>query len=161
MRSPGLFWLVVLILPPIVALTLLPPFGQRMVTLIGVYALMGLGYQLIFGYLGALNLAQGALFGVGAYATALLAPALGGLALPVALVAAACLAAIVGGPLLRLQSHYFALATLALLKRPPRVPPLGAEAATPSRVSASVPLAFCVTAKLLAVPLSTIMLPAC
>jgi len=114
MRSPGLFWLVVLILPPIVALTLLPPFGQRMVTLIGVYALMGLGYQLIFGYLGALNLAQGALFGVGAYATALLVPALGGLALPVALVAAAGLAAIVGGPLLRLQSHYFALATLAL-----------------------------------------------
>lgn len=114
MRALGVFWLVVLVLPPIIALAVLAPFGQRMVTLIGVYALMGLGYQLIFGHLGALNLAQGALFGVGAYATALLAPTLGGLALPVALVAAAGLAAIVGGPLLRLQSHYFALATLAL-----------------------------------------------
>jgi branched-chain amino acid transport system permease protein len=114
MRSLGVFWLVVLVLPPVIALTALAPFGQRMITLIGVYALMGLGYQLIFGHLGALNLAQGALFGAGAYATALLAPALGGLALPVALVGAAGLAAIVGGPLLRLQSHYFALATLAL-----------------------------------------------
>lgn len=114
MRPLGGFWLVVLVLPPIVALTVLAPFGQRMVTLVGVYALMGLGYQLVFGQLGGLNLAQGALFGVGAYATALLAPALGGLALPVAFVAAASLAAVVGGPLLRLQSHYFALATLAL-----------------------------------------------
>jgi branched-chain amino acid transport system permease protein len=114
MRPLGVFWLVVLVLPPLVALTLLAPFGQRMVTLVGIYALMGLGYQLIFGHLGALNLAQGALFGVGAYATALLAPSLGGLALPAALLAAAGLAALVGGPLLRLQSHYFALATLAL-----------------------------------------------
>ena len=114
MRPLGVFWLVVLVLPPVIALAVLAPFGQRMVTLIGVYALMGLGYQLIFGHLGALNLAQGALFGVGAYATALLAPALGWFVLPIAMIAAAGLAALAGGPLLRLQSHYFALATLAL-----------------------------------------------
>jgi branched-chain amino acid transport system permease protein len=108
------FWLVVLLLPPLVALLALPPFGQRMVTLAGIYGLMGLGYQLVFGQLGALNLAQGALFGLGAYAAALAAPALGPFALPVALLAAAIPAALVAGPLLRLQSHYFALATLAL-----------------------------------------------
>ena len=85
-----------------------------MVTLVGIYALMGLGYQLVFGQLGALNLAQGALFGVGAYAAALMAPMLGVLAVPVAILAAALPAAIVAGPILRLQSHYFALATLAL-----------------------------------------------
>ena len=73
--SLGWFWLAALLLPPALALVLLPPFGQRMVTLVGIYALMGLGYQLVFGQLGALNLAQGALFGVGAYATALAAPA--------------------------------------------------------------------------------------
>ena len=67
----GPFWLVVLVLPPIVALLALPPFGQRMVVLVGIYALMGLGYQLVFGQLGALNLAQGALFGLGAYAAVL------------------------------------------------------------------------------------------
>jgi branched-chain amino acid transport system permease protein len=42
------FWLVVLLLPPLVALLALPPFGQRMVILVGIYALMGLGYQLVF-----------------------------------------------------------------------------------------------------------------
>jgi branched-chain amino acid transport system permease protein len=108
------FWLVVLLLPPLVALLALPPFGQRMVILVGIYALMGLGYQLVFGQLGALNLAQGALFGLGAYAAALTAPTLGPFALSVAILAAAIPAALVAGPLLRLQSHYFALATLAL-----------------------------------------------
>ncbi|MFI5000387.1 MAG: ATP-binding cassette domain-containing protein [Reyranellales bacterium] len=108
------FWLVILVLPPLLALTVLPSFGQRMVTLIGIYALLGLGYQLVFGRLGALNLAQGALFGVGAYATALTAPVLSVLAYPVAILAAAVVAAIAAVPTLRLRSHYFALATLAL-----------------------------------------------
>src|SRR6476619_2029254 len=108
------FWLILLVLPPLVALAALPPFGQRMVILVGIYALMGLGYQLVFGQLGALNLAQGALFGVGAYAAALAAPALGPFALIAALLAVAIAAAVVATPLLRLQSHYFALATLAL-----------------------------------------------
>src|SRR5215207_1792227 len=111
---PAPFWLVLLVLPPLVALWVLPPFGQRMVTLAGIYGLMGLGYQLVFGQLGALNLAQGALFGLGAYAAALTAPVLGPFALPAAILAAAIPAALVAGPLLRLQSHYFALATLAL-----------------------------------------------
>ncbi|MHA4875552.1 ABC transporter permease subunit, partial [Enterococcus faecium] len=75
------------------ALTVLPPFGQRMVTLAGIYGLMGLGYQLVFGQLGALNLAQGALFGLGAYAAALTAPVLGPFALIAAIVAAALPAA--------------------------------------------------------------------
>ena len=108
------FWLVLLVLPPLVALATLPPFGQRMVILAGIYGLMGLGYQLVFGQLGALNLAQGALFGLGAYAAALAAPILGPFALPAAILAAAIPAALVAAPLLRLQSHYFALATLAL-----------------------------------------------
>ncbi|WP_421994838.1 ABC transporter permease subunit [Reyranella sp.] len=113
LRLPA-FWLVVLLAPPVLAAIVLPPFGQRMVVLIGIYALMGLGYQLVFGQLGALNLAQGALFGLGAYGAALTAPLLGPLALAVAVLAASVPAALVAVPLLRLQSHYFALATLAL-----------------------------------------------
>lgn len=108
------FWWLVLVLPPVAALLVLPSFGQRMVTLVGIYALLGVGYQLVFGHFGALNLAQGALFGVGAYATALAAPALGPLVFPVAILTAAFVAAVAAIPTLRLQSHYFALATLAL-----------------------------------------------
>ena len=108
------YWIVLLVLPPVLAPFLLPPFGQRLVTLVGVYALMGVGYQRTFGQLGALNLAQGALFGVGAYAVALAAPALGAVAFPVAALVAAFVAAIAVVPILRLQSHYFALATFAL-----------------------------------------------
>jgi branched-chain amino acid transport system permease protein len=108
------YWIALLILPPLLAPFLLPPFGQRLVTLVGIYALMGVGYQRTFGRLGALNLAQGALFGVGAYAVALTAPMLGPLAFVVAMLAAIVAAAISVVPILRLQSHYFALATLAL-----------------------------------------------
>jgi branched-chain amino acid transport system permease protein len=89
-------------------------YGIHLATLVGIYALMGVGYQLVFGQLGALNLAQGALFGVGAYATALLAPFLGVFALPAAVAISGLVAVLAGGPTLRLQSHYFALATLAL-----------------------------------------------
>jgi len=108
------YWIVLLVLPPLIAPFLLPPFGQRLVTLVGIYALMGVGYQRVFGQLGALNLAQGALFGVGAYAVALTAPTLGSFAFGTAVLAAVVVAAIAAVPILRLQSHYFALATLAL-----------------------------------------------
>ena len=108
------YWIVLLILPPLIAPFALPPFGQRLVTLVGLYALMGVGYQWVFGQLGALNLAQGALFGVGAYTVALTAPAVGPMAFPAAMLAAVVVAAVAVVPILRLQSHYFALATLAL-----------------------------------------------
>ena len=107
-------WIVVLVAVPVAALALLPPFGQRLAILVGLYGLLGAGYQLVFGRLGALNLAQGALFGVGAYAAALAAPLVGPLAFVVAVLAAAVVAALAAAPILRLQSHYFALATLAL-----------------------------------------------
>src|SRR5580698_7223553 len=106
-------WYVLLVLPPLIALVL-PLFGQRLVTLIGLYALLGLGYQLVFGQLRAFNLAQGALFGVGAYAAALSAPYVGGQAFLASILAAMVVAALAAAPILRLQSHYFALATLAL-----------------------------------------------
>jgi len=110
----GPFWLVILLAPPLLALVFLSSYGLHLVTLTGVYALMGTGYQLVFGQLRALNLAQSALFGVGAYAVALAAPALGAAGLLLAAVAAALLAGLVAWPAVRLQSHYFALATLAL-----------------------------------------------
>jgi branched-chain amino acid transport system permease protein len=114
MRALDRFWVIVLVMPPLLALLALPAFGQRIVVLIGIYALLGVGYQLTFGQLGVLNLAQGAFFGLGAYATAFAAPTMGSFAFLVALLGAAIPAALVAALTLRLQSHYFALATLAL-----------------------------------------------
>ena len=107
-------WQLLLVTIPIVGIVALPPLGQRLVTLVGIYALLGLGYQVVFGQLRAFNLAQGALFGVGAYAAALSAPYVGGQAFLVSVFAAMIVAALAAAPILRLQSHYFALATLAL-----------------------------------------------
>jgi branched-chain amino acid transport system permease protein len=92
-------------------------YALRLATLAGAQALLVLGYQLVFGHAGALSLAQGALFGLGAYVAAILSlQATWGaaLALPAAVLAAMGVAALVGAVVLRLETHYFALATLAV-----------------------------------------------
>jgi branched-chain amino acid transport system permease protein len=93
------------------------PYGLRLMTIGGIYALLVVGYQFIFGHAGALSLAQGTFFGLGAYVTGILAGnfAVGFLAtFPLSLLAPVALAALVAAPVLRLQSHYFALATLGV-----------------------------------------------
>jgi branched-chain amino acid transport system permease protein len=95
----------------------LGPYELRLLTLAGCYVLPVLGYQLVFGHAGALSLAQGAFFGIGAYTTALLATRLGWgflATFPASLLVPAALAALVAAPVLRLRSHYFALATLGI-----------------------------------------------
>ncbi|MEQ8584780.1 MAG: ATP-binding cassette domain-containing protein [Thalassobaculaceae bacterium] len=92
-------------------------YALRVATLVGIYAIAAIGFQLVFGRLGLLALSQGALFGVGAYALALATvqggwPPLAGLALSVAVPALA--GALVAIPVARLDSHYVALATLGL-----------------------------------------------
>jgi branched-chain amino acid transport system permease protein len=92
-------------------------YSLRLLTVAGIYALASIGYQFVFGHAGALSLAQGAFFGIGAYVAGILSVRLGAgfeLNLPAAMVAAAALAALVALPVLRLQSHYFALATLGI-----------------------------------------------
>ena len=92
-------------------------YALRLATLAATQALLVLGYQLVFGHAGALSLAQGALFGLGAYVAALLslhAPWGVSLTLPAAALSAMLVAALVGAIVLRLETHYFALATLAV-----------------------------------------------
>jgi len=92
-------------------------YSLRILTLAGIYALLVIGYQFIFGHAGALSLAQGTFFGVGAYATGILGSQLGWpflMTFPISIVLPAILAAIVAAPVLRLESHYFALATLGI-----------------------------------------------
>ena len=93
------------------------PYDLRLLSIVGIYAILVIGFQFIFGYAGAVSLAQSCFFGVGAYVTGILAVHLQlGLLLtfPLSIVAAALLAAVVAAPVLKLDDHYFALATLAV-----------------------------------------------
>ena len=93
------------------------PYGLRVLTVAGVYALATVGFQVVFGLGGALSLAQGTFFGVGAYVTGILGSQLGWTfpaTFPLSLAVPVGLALLVGLPVLRLESHYFALATLGV-----------------------------------------------
>jgi branched-chain amino acid transport system permease protein len=93
------------------------PYDLRLFTLVGIFAILAIGYQFIFGYVGELSLAQGAFFGFSAYITGILAVK-AGFDFPAtflsSVVGTVVLAALVSIPVLRLASHYFALATLGV-----------------------------------------------
>ncbi len=92
-------------------------YDLRVLTVSGIYVILVLGYQFIFGHAGALSLAQGAFFGLGAYVTGILGSQFGWqfqATFPLSILVPALLAATIALPVLRLESHYFALATLAL-----------------------------------------------
>ena len=83
-----------------------------------IYLLPALGLNLVYGYAGLLSLATGAFFGIGAYASALLALRLGWpfwLAFPAAGVICAALAVPMAVPALRLRSYSFVMVTLGFL----------------------------------------------
>ncbi|WP_247871968.1 branched-chain amino acid ABC transporter ATP-binding protein/permease [Azospirillum sp. TSO35-2] len=99
------------------ALTTASPYGLRVLTVAGVYALATFGFQIVFGLGGALSLAQGAFFGLGAYVTGILGSRYGlgfEATFPLSLLVPVVVAAPVGLAVLRLESHYFALATLGI-----------------------------------------------
>ncbi|HYJ60857.1 MAG TPA: leucine/isoleucine/valine transporter permease subunit [Actinomycetota bacterium] len=96
-----------------------------------VFALLGLGLNIVVGYAGLLDLGYVFFFAVGAYATALLTgatlntftgsspPALSAdlnfyLAIPIVMLIAAGAGVLIGAPVLRLRGDYLALVTLGL-----------------------------------------------
>ncbi|TAI65591.1 ABC transporter ATP-binding protein [Bradyrhizobium sp. Leo170] len=93
------------------------PYDLRLFTLAGVFAILAIGYQFIFGYVGELSLSQGAFFGFSAYVTGILAAKAGldfAETFLASIVACVLLAVLISIPVLRLASHYFALATLGV-----------------------------------------------
>jgi branched-chain amino acid transport system permease protein len=92
-------------------------YDLRVFTIVGIYALLALGFQFIFGHAGALALTQGCFFGVGAYVTGILSTryGLGGeYTLLLSAAVPVLMAMLIAAPVLRLDSHYFALATLGI-----------------------------------------------
>ncbi len=93
------------------------PYSYYVMAIAGCYALLVIGFQFIFGHAGAVSLAQAAFFGIGAYVSGLLGLNLGWnfqITLPLAILLPAILAVVVATPVLKLEEHYFALATMGL-----------------------------------------------
>lgn len=91
-------------------------YYQLVMTLVPVWAVFGLSWNLLSGYTGLISFGHAAFFGIGAYATALgqiyfdLSPwAL----IPIAAMLGGVAGLLIGFPTFRLQGHYFALAMLA------------------------------------------------
>src|SRR6185295_1765848 len=92
-------------------------YDLRFLTLVCIYAIMVLGFQFIFGHIGAVSLAQSTFFGLGGYVAGIAGVALGldtALLLPLSIAAAVLLASLIAIPVLKLEDHYFSLATLGI-----------------------------------------------
>jgi branched-chain amino acid transport system permease protein len=90
-------------------------YALYLLTLTGTFALVALGLNLLTGYAGQISLCHASLFGVGAYATAILTQKVG-LPYLVSLFAGALFTTAIGAvaaiPALRLKNIYLAIATL-------------------------------------------------
>ncbi len=91
-------------------------YHQRILTLVLVWATMGLAWNVISGYAGQISFGHQAFFGIGAYATVLLTVHAGltpWVGMWVGVAVAVLAAVLIGVPTFRLAGIYFALATLA------------------------------------------------
>jgi len=110
-----IWWFVAFVL-----LVLFPLFAHNyhiyLMTEILIYGLLGMSFNLLFGYTGMLSFGQGAFFGIGAYTTALVLKYVCSsmfLAIVLAIVCTFILAMIIGFFCIRLSGIYFAMLTLA------------------------------------------------
>jgi ABC-type branched-subunit amino acid transport system ATPase component/ABC-type branched-subunit amino acid transport system permease subunit len=100
----------------VVALLVTNTYQQLIMTVVPVWAVMGLSWNLLSGYSGLISFGHASFFGLGAYFVVLalinfdLTPWIG---IPIAAMLGAIAGLIVGIPTFRLRGHYFALAMLA------------------------------------------------
>ncbi|WP_428486917.1 ABC transporter permease subunit [Rhodopila sp.] len=91
-------------------------YYQLIMTLVPIWAVFGVSWNILSGYGGQLSFGHAAFFGIGAYVVTLalvywnLTPWLG---IPLGMVVAGIAAVLIGLPTFRLRGHYFALAMLA------------------------------------------------
>jgi branched-chain amino acid transport system permease protein len=85
--------------------------------LVGLNAIVCVGLNLLIGYAGQISLGHAGFYALGAYGSAVLSARYGVypvMSIPLAVMAVAILAWLVGKPVLRLRGHYLAMATLGL-----------------------------------------------
>ncbi len=96
------------------------PYHSEVFDVVGIFALMGLGLNIVVGYAGLLDLGYVAFFAIGAYVMGLLTTTgelgVAGLsfwvALPIAVLAAVTAGVFLGIPVLRMRGDYLAIVTL-------------------------------------------------
>jgi branched-chain amino acid transport system permease protein len=91
-------------------------FRLRLAMLIWIYAILNMGFNLLYGFAGQISLGQQAFFAIGAYGLAMLqvkAQLPLWLAMPGGVLICAAVALVIGLPVLRLRVHYLAMATLS------------------------------------------------
>jgi ABC-type branched-subunit amino acid transport system ATPase component/ABC-type branched-subunit amino acid transport system permease subunit len=91
-------------------------YYQLMLTLVPIWAVMGLSWNLLSGYTGLVSFGHAAFFGLGAYTVTIalvdydITPWLG---IPLGMIVGTAAGVVIGYPTFRLRGHYFALAMLA------------------------------------------------
>lgn len=109
-----LFWTISAFLALSIPLAL-GPYGHFLMASVLVYALVGLGLNLLVGLAGQISIGHAAFWALGAYASAI-ATAKWGLPFPIGLAFGGIVGAISGAlvalPAMRVQGHYLAIATL-------------------------------------------------
>jgi branched-chain amino acid transport system permease protein len=120
-RQRNLKWAAILIgLALLLALpSVLGIFLSEVLTIIGLYVLLGLGLNIVVGFAGLLDLGYVAFFAIGSYTVAILtSPEIGAYqwtfwqALPVAIVLGTLAGVLLGIPVLKMRGDYLAITTL-------------------------------------------------
>jgi len=116
LRRHGLILVALLIVYAALSAVVTNSYYQLMLTLVPIWAVLGLSWNVFSGYVGLISFGHAAFFGIGAYTVALLQINLGitpWIGIPAGIVVAGLAALLIGLPTFRLRGHYFALAMLA------------------------------------------------
>lgn len=92
------------------------PYYIHLMVIIGIFAILLLGLDIVVGYVGEVSLGHAALFGIGSYTAGVLNFQLGVpflLAIPASIAVTAVFGAILSLPALRVNGPYLAMVTLA------------------------------------------------
>jgi ABC-type branched-subunit amino acid transport system ATPase component/ABC-type branched-subunit amino acid transport system permease subunit len=116
LRRDGIALAVLTVAYLVVSVLVTNSYYQLILTLVPIWAVFGVSWNILSGYGGQLSFGHASFFGIGAYTVTLalvywnLTPWIG---IPFGAVLGAIAAVIIGTPTFRLRGHYFALAMLA------------------------------------------------